>query len=612
MNEKKHILHWRTAPRSVSVLLSWLPFFYAHQDQDYNETTANLYPEYSPHNKNLHPVRRAIAYEYEQAIVANPDTFVDASKEQFLKGYQPGDNPKKDRADKESRVRQVVTTAEQMGFMNSKNAHLTKVGEKVVKDTFTGDDLIKQLLKLFIVANPGDEGVFPFKTFIKLLDKYKYLSRNELTFIFGVINDSDFYKANNAVHDFRENYNALPNKNKDFEVKQILKKVWNKYFLPVTDQKLYKTLRKDYTDAFSRFLVFTGLFFLHGRGLASKLRVTKLYTEKFNLLIDQSPFSKPPLNDKKIQLSSRDSIYWFGDTDNIVLPWENKISLTKMVISEVDMARNRLKNIPNPSISTAEFNNWLDNLKQKKYQISELNHIEHKVFNAMLVVNKEEFVQKTSQTKEVRKQILERYDLINSNADESALWLEVNTWKAFVALKGHNKTVKPNFVMNPDLTPRSFAPGTGNTPDMEVYFDNSAIIPEVSLMTGVQQWEHEGSSVIDHVLEKIKENPNQKILGLFISKAINIRTNWQFFLLNRESWMGKPVPVVPMKLNSFVSILEYLYKKNLGIFEFNNLLTELSNITKQLSDFHDWDAASEQIIEQWRECNGRIQQTQNA
>jgi hypothetical protein len=131
-------------------------------------------------------------------------------------------------------------------------------------------------------------------------------------------------------------------------------------------------------------------------------------------------------------------------------------------------------------------------------------------------------------------------------------------------------------------------------------------------MTGVQQWEHEGSSVIDHVLEKIKENPNQKILGLFISKAINIRTNWQFFLLNRESWMGKPVPVVPMKLNSFVSILEYLYKKNLGIFEFNNLLTELSNITKQLSDFHDWDAASEQIIEQWRECNGRIQQTQNA
>ena len=40
---------------------------------------------------------------------------------------------------------------------------------------------------------------------------------------------------------------------------------------------------------------------------------------------------------------------------------------------------------------------------------------------------------------------------------------------------------------------------------MELYHDKYIIVPEVSLMTGVLQWEHEASSVIDHVLNIIKK-----------------------------------------------------------------------------------------------------------
>lgn len=67
-------------------------------------------------------------------------------------------------------------------------------------------------------------------------------------------------------------------------------------------------------------------------------------------------------------------------------------------------------------------------------------------------------------------------------------------------------------------------------------------------MTGVRQWEHEGSSVIDHVLKFIKENEDRTVFGLFISSSINIRTKWQFFILNKESWIGKTVPVIPMTI----------------------------------------------------------------
>ena len=80
----------------------------------------------------------------------------------------------------------------------------------------------------------------------------------------------------------------------------------------------------------------------------------------------------------------------------------------------------------------------------------------------------------------------------------SALWLEVNTWKSLVSINGEKKVV-PNFKMEEDLTPRAFAPGLNNTPDMELYTKEFTIVPEVSLMTGKVQWEHEASSVIDHV-----------------------------------------------------------------------------------------------------------------
>ena len=101
----------------------------------------------------------------------------------------------------------------------------------------------------------------------------------------------------------------------------------------------------------------------------------------------------------------------------------------------------------------------------------------------------------------------------------SALWLEVNTWKSLVSINGEKKVV-PNFKMEEDLTPRAFALCLNNTPDMELYTKEFTIVPEVSLMTGKVQWEHEASSVIDHV-NQIKKNNKNNTLGLFISSTIN-------------------------------------------------------------------------------------------
>ena len=584
-------------------MLSWFPYFYKYQDEDYNLKIKNLYPKTSPKNKNVWPVRRKIAYDYEKNEKDVPDTFVNTTINKFSKGYQPG-NTKKDRGDKESRVRQVVSTSAQLGLMYSHSAKLTDMGEKIVRNTFDSDDLIRQLLKMYIVSNDNQSGVFPFKTFLKLIKIYDFLSRNEMSFIFGVLNDKDVDKAINAVGDFRKEYNQLSNKNIDKKVKIILKKTWNKYFPLIKDTTLFKTVREDYTDAFTRYLVFTNLFISEGRGTSTKIKIKEINSEKVNLLISQNPFLYPPKDKNGKFVSSEYQSNWFGKIDDLKLPWENKTELADIVKYKIKLATTKFSGFSNPEISWEKLRDWC--IKLSSFTIDDLKDIEKKLDDAIKNANIKKYIQKTSQTCENRKEVLNRYQLIQNDDDESALWLEVNTWRAFVSINGLNKEVVPNFKMNPDLTPKSFAPGIGNTPDMEIYFGSYVIIPEVSLMTGVQQWEHEGSSVIDHVIKKMKDNKNKEVLGLFISSSINIRTNWQFFILNRESWLGEPVPVVPMKLETFIKILTFIYKRNLKIDDFNALIWKISRSTSQLKNYKEWDICSNQIIENWEKKAGKL------
>ncbi|MGL5245334.1 MAG: AlwI family type II restriction endonuclease, partial [Sarcina sp.] len=214
-------------------------------------------------------------------------------------------------------------------------------------------------------------------------------------------------------------------------------------------------------------------------------------------------------------------------------------------------------------------------------------------------LNEQVFIKYTSKQEQCRNEILERFDsIIKGTEDMAALWLECNTWKSLVAIKGEHN-VKRNFTMELDLTPRAFAPGTGNTPDMELYMDNLIILPEVSLMTGVRQWEHEASSVVDHVFRFIKEYESKNVIGLFISSKINIRTLWQFFILNKESWIGKPIPIIPLTLEQYKEIITKVYNNDIEINNFVNLLEKIRESISTLNNYTEWEKDIERILKEW-------------
>lgn len=596
--KEKYVFNWRTAPRSISVLLSWFPTFYKFRQYDYNQTAPNKFKHEGFHKNVVYPTRRKLTYDYEQNH-DNKDKFLELPYNDFINGLQ------KDKADKESRVRQVVTAAAQYGFMDSNTAQLTPVAERVLDGTFRAEDFLTQLLKMYVVANAGEEGVFPFRTVLKLIDRFGYLSRNEMTFVFGTLHDSDVEEACNAVHEFRAEYKVLPSKNNTHDVNKLLTKVWNNHFHEIPSKKLCGTIKIDYTDALTRALKYTELFYDHGRGTATKVRVRKYNQEKFDMLLHDFDFVRPPHKEGQY-IASRNAIDWFGKVDNIALPWDKRENRVQLVLNKVHYASKKFKDIPNPAITEEELSDISDKVKLSTTPLIDIKDFDEHIDRAISALNENQYIQVGSQTKENRREILDRFTAIQHNADDAAMWLEVNTWKALVSIKGNDKKVVHNFNMNPDLTPKSFAPGKDNTPDMEVYFDNSLLLVEVTLMSGVQQWEHEASSVVNHVYHRIENNDDRQVKGIFIADSMNIRTIWQLFLLNRESWIGKPIPIAPLKISDFKEILNYMYRNKIDINQFNELITALVKATRTLDNFEQWQGQMDKIIKQWKSNKGRI------
>lgn len=588
---------WRTKPRSILRTVQWFKFFSELEGQNWNEEDKTKFSKFG--NNKIHPVRRNYIYKAhkEEDIYIKTLTF-----SQYIAGQY-------DKNETESNGRNDKITFEffGFGFVNKSGIiNVTKVGKRIVEGKFDSEDFLKQLLKLQF-PNPVSSNVkgfgkvdqiFPLELLIQAINKFEYLNRSEIALLFGCKNKEMFENAFSAIDMFRDKYNKLPNKNDTAEVKKIFEKTYEKAYGNLENQS---GSYYDYAEAFCRCLIYTGIFKSSGRSLATKIRVPEYSRKKFDMLLTQYEF-KAPVFEKNIEKYME----WYGDSDSTHLPWEN-FELRKEIVEEkIDFIKDLKSNNDFVDFYQGNIENIVDEFIKEKEEkierelsITNLKDVENELTEFIVNLNEEQYIKVYSQTKKARDEILEKYDEILDTIDMGALWLEVNTWKSLLALPGE-KIVKRNFAVEEDLTPKSFAPGIGNTPDMELYTGDYIIIPEVSLMSGIQQWEHEASSVIDHVLSFINEFENKKVRGLFISSSLNIRTKWQFFILNKESWIGKPVPVIPMTIEQYKDIMSVFYEKNLDVTIFVELLEKMQLCALNSDNFNLWFDNSKQLVNEWK------------
>lgn len=581
---------FRTKPRSILKTLKWFPYFANLEGKDWNERLDHQVSAWG--NKPIYPIRREYIYK------AHYDEFADrySTYEEYLSGRY-------DINETESAGRNDKTTFEFYGLGYVDKQGIIKVTESghIVKEGRMDENLLLKLLLKIQFPSPAInkkyEGiyVFPLEIILNVYKHFNSLNRFELGFLFMCNEISKLDITIKSINEFRDRYEKLENKLDVSKVVKIFKDIMRVNFTEVNNKP--ETYYRDYSDALIRALEYTGLFSQRGRGYYVKLYIpdhaklkVKLLQEQYNFV-----FNKEENLEKYME--------WFGNPYNVLLPWENEDNLKYIIDNKINIFEERLREAEK---SIVNFNANEKSYKIKeliKYRLNEdkktLLETDILLSRQIKALNEELFIKYYSKTKDVREEIIERFiDILEGNEDMAALWLECNTWKSLIAINGDH-CVKRNFKIEDDLSPRAFAPGMGNTPDMELYKNGYILIPEVSLMTGVRQWEHEGSSVIDHVFKFIEKYDDKQVLGIFISSSMNVRTIWQFYILNRESWIGKPVPVVPITIRQYIEIIKNVYQNNLDINDFKELLYCIHKATFRYGTFKEWQENIDVIIGNW-------------
>jgi len=574
--------YFRMKPRSILRTIEWFPYFAMLEGQNWDLV--------DPQNVSISTHRGVLITRRKYLLSAHSD--------EISLGYDDFMSGRFDVKDIESQARNDKASFEFYGFGyvdDSNIVRVTEFGRLIAENRMSGEQLLKQLLKIqFPSPRSGQlisgKCIFPLEIFLETITKFDTLSRTEVAFLFGCIDIDETYKVENAINEFRLEFSKLSENQKTKHVGKLFGIIFNKTF-PNNNNQPDSYL--DYADAFIRAVSYTGLFLTKGRSHHLRVYIPEHAKTKVKLLSEKFVFSE------NTNSNITKFMTLFGDPYNVQLPWDNPIDRKIIVESKLDNYKKILQNTRPPEDSIFKEVKSIELLIEKA-DYKALLIADETLSTNLLNENERVYIEILSKTRIARDEIIEKFVEIREGSEElAALWLEVNTWRSLVAMTGDHR-VKRNFKLEDDLTPKSFAPGSGNTPDMELYVNGYILIPEVSLMSGVRQWEHEGSSVIDHVLKFIESSPDKKVFGLFISKTMNIRSKWQFFILNKESWIGKNVPVIPLTIDQYINIISFVYDNEINIHDFSKLIVSMHTTALTSKDYQAWESGFSQIIDEWK------------
>ncbi|MCB2180205.1 AlwI family type II restriction endonuclease [bacterium] len=550
-------------PRSAIKTVEWFPSFAKLEGRNWNTQLPN----------GNHPIRREylnLAHPYEQYSRKDPE--VNARME-FARFQTLG-----------------LAFLEEDGTIR-----ITEAGRTIVFRENKSEILLRQLLKWQFPSNihRGNRykglQVFPLQLIINVLDEFNTLNKYEIALsVFGCTSMEDIEIAKKKVYEFRQLIDSNEiDKNRIFLENMAS---WN----PKLKNKPETYL--DYSDVLFRYLEFTGIFATSGRGNLTRVFIPERSRIKFNQLFSDYNFQFIDDYEERADFYNK-----FGSLDFSPLPWDDKSNLASIVQNKLSSIEQRGEKV--------ELGKSID-----AFDYQELQELDEVSEDILLRINEKQFVEELSKTKEGRQEIIGKFeDILHGNEDDATRWFEVNTWKSLVAISGTHY-VKRNFKIEYDLSPRSFAPGTGNTPDMEFYNSEYIIIPEVSTQSGVSQWISEGSSVVDHVnkfvqirqgtnfngIEEIQGFLNEKniknIFGLFLCLKINERLLWQFYILCKESWLGEPVPIIPLELEEYLQIIQHIYINESPALKFEQFLGNIVSKANSTSDYKEWRKETKSLI----------------
>jgi hypothetical protein len=422
----------------------------------------------------------------------------------------------------------ITRAPKALGFVDlDPQIRITKAGKELITGRWPNEIFLRQLLK-FQAPSPYHQEtesvknqffIKPYLELMRLIRDLEYLTFDEVKIF--VLQLTDYRKYDiirNKILQFRENVKKNTGKYKKF-----IRDTWDKEIGIVFEKNILtgntktreskdtslknfmetkrKTMR-DYTDAAFRYLRFTGLLSITGRGKISFFPGKLTEIDYILQTVGRSPIVYENVAEYKEYLfDSASPILYTDNKDNvidIILRASDDYTKNNLASKSIDALKDLRENIIS-SKKEAIVNVQIAELKEKSYALYS--------------------------------EIIDTYnEILVDDLFDAPLMLEWNTWRAMTMLDGG--TIKGNFNLDDIGQPMSTA--QGNMPDIECDYGKFILSVEVTLQSGQRQYESEGEPVSRHY-GQLKKKSGKETFCLFIARTINKATLAHFFILNKTN-----------------------------------------------------------------------------
>lgn len=476
------------------------------------------------------------------------------------------------------------------GFIDLKpKIELTQAGKLLLSENRLDETFTRQLLK-FQLPSPYhtqsktmEFAVRPYLELIRLINDLGSISKTEIAIFFlQLTNINKYEEVVRKIETFRKEAKDFKGSRKMYisqcfekEILEIFDdEIKNKKFQTresndASFKKFIKTKRanmKDYADAYVRYIRATELITFQKKTF--RLIISEQKKEEVNFLlknITRQPFTFETIKEFKDYIFNPFSIKLLSDDKELLI---KKIESLGLLDFDKELDIESLKDILDELKITVK----TKNIEEKKKELKDYKELPD---------------------------IIEVFEQIkNKDIPDPPLFLEWNVWRSFEMLN-YAKRIEGNFIMDIDGMPLNTAPG--NKPDLEIEFEDFAIIGEVTLSSGATQFKMEGDSVPRHFGNALR-NFGKDTYCIFIAPNIHDGCLAHFFNLNRfnTKHYGGKTKIIPLSLDKFIEFV------NIGVEskfsepkKLKNWLESQWKLNQTIGDEENWKLEIEKSILKW-------------
>lgn len=462
---------------------------------------------------------------------------------------------KTSQSDSSFSARDRITRAPKaLGFVDlDQKIQITQAGKELLTSKRPHEIFLRQILKFQLPSPYHKETenlknkffIKPYLELMRLIRDLQYITFDEAKIFLFQLTDYRKYdivkykilKFRTEIKNYKGKYKLVVHETWHKEIEEIFNEeiiTGNTKTRESNDSSLKKFMKtkrgtmRDYTDAAFRYLRFTGLISITGRGKIEFFSNKLIEVDYILKNIDRNPVFCNRLDKyKEILFDKNKPLLYTDNKDNIIdLILRISDEYTKMVLT----------------------NKSIDELKKLREQI--INSKKEAIINVQIVELKEK-------SYSLYNEIIDTYnEILSDELFDAPLMMEWNTWRAMTMIDGGK--IKGNFNLDDNGYPMSTA--QGNMPDIECDYGKFVLSVEVTLQAGQRQYESEGEPVSRHY-GQLKKRTGKETYCLFIAPTINNATLAHFFTLNRTNidYYGGKSNIIPLELDQFMKLIENSY-----------------------------------------------------